>query len=85
MNIYYMGENLTKSRFPIVVWNNRVERNVGADVLPAGEYEENNSLWGYDGNEPFVVGKDAGALYNNNTDRDRKDTFPQTAIDFAKD
>ncbi|NRA77846.1 MAG: hypothetical protein HRU18_06535 [Pseudoalteromonas sp.] len=84
MNIYYMGENINDSKFPIVVWNEQVAPNVGATVLPPEEYEENNSLWGYEGNEPFVIGQDAGALYNNNTDRDRKDTFPKTVIDFVE-
>ena len=74
MNIYYMGENLTKSKFPIRVWNTQVPRNVpGAKVCPAEEYVPKLSMWG--GNEGVPgVKPDAGLYSTNNTDRDRKDT-----------
>ena len=74
MNIYYMGENLTASEFPIRVWNTRVPRNVGATQVPAGEYEGRPQRWG--DYERMNLGPDVGLASNNKTDRDRKDTFP---------
>ena len=75
MNIYYMGENLTASEFPIRVWNTRVPRNVGATQVPAGEYEGRLQRWG--DYEKGSVGADAGLTSVNNTDRNRQDTFPK--------
>ena len=76
MNIFYMGENLTESKFPITVWNTQVPRNVpGTTVCPAEEYEPKMSMWGDNEGIPGVS-PDAGLHYNNNTDRDRKDTIP---------
>ena len=74
MNIYYMGENLTASEFPIRVWNTRVPRNVGATQVPAEEYESKMTRWGEP--EGMNLGADVGLASNNKTDRDRKDTFP---------
>jgi len=74
MNIYYMGENLTASEFPIRVWNTRVPRNVGATQVPAGEYEDRPQRWGEP--EGMNLGADVGLASNNKTDRDRRDTFP---------
>ncbi len=75
MNIYYMGENLTNSEFPIKVWNDQVPRNVGATKCLTGEYESQLQLWGE--HEKGTIGADAGLLSVNNTDKDRKDSFPK--------
>jgi hypothetical protein len=75
MNIYYMGENITKSRFPIKVWNEQVQRNVGATQCPAQEYEPHTERWGEP--ESDGVGPDAGLRSVNNTDDTRVDTFPK--------
>lgn len=74
MNIYYMGQNLTKSEFPIRVWNDQIPRNVGATQVPAEEYESKTTRWGEP--EGMNLGPDVGLASNNKTDRDRKDTFP---------
>jgi len=74
MNIYYMGENLAKSEFPIKVWNSQITRNVGATQVPAEEYESKMTRWGEP--EGMNLGPDVGLASNNKTDRDRKDTFP---------
>ena len=74
MNIYYMGQNLTKSDFPIRVWNDQIPRNVGATQVPAEEYESKMTRWGEP--EGMNLGPDVGLASNNKTDRDRKDTFP---------
>ena len=74
MNIYYMGDNITKSEFPIKVWNEQVPRNVGATQVPAEEYESKMTRWGEP--EGMNLGADVGLASNNKTDRDRKDTFP---------
>ena len=74
MNIYYMGDNLAKSEFPIKVWNEQVPRNVGATQVPAEEYESKMTRWGEP--EGMNLGADVGLASNNKTDRDRKDTFP---------
>ena len=75
MNIYYMGENLNASEFPIRVWNTRVPRNVRAAQVPAGEYEGRPQRWG--DYEKGSTGADAWASEVNNTDKDRQDTFPK--------
>ena len=74
MNIYYMGDNLAKSEFPIKVWNEQVPRIVGATQVPAQEYESKMTRWGEP--EGMNLGADVGLASNNKTDRDRKDTFP---------
>ena len=74
MNIYYMGDNLAESEFPIKVWNEQVPRNVGATQVPAEEYESKMTRWGEP--EGMNLGADVGLASNNKTDRDRKDTFP---------
>ncbi len=74
MNIYYMGENLANSEFPIKVWNSQIPRNVGATQVPAEEYESKMTRWGEP--EGMNLGPDVGLASNNKTDRDRKDTFP---------
>jgi len=74
MNIYYMGQNLAKSDFPIRVWNDQIPRNVGATQVPAEEYESKMTRWGEP--EGMNLGPDVGLASNNKTDRDRKDTFP---------
>lgn len=74
MNIYYMGDNITKSEFPIKVWNEQVPRNVGATQVPAEEYDSKMTRWGEP--EGMNLGPDVGLASNNKTDRDRKDTFP---------
>ena len=75
MNIYYMGENITKSRFPIKVWNEQVKRDVGATKCPAQEYQPHAERWGEP--VPHGVGPDAGLRWVNNTDDTRVDTFPK--------
>ena len=74
MNIYYMGENIADTDFPIVVWNDMIPRNVGATQCPAQEYEPHTERWGEP--EGMNLGSDVGLASNNNTDRDRRDTFP---------
>ena len=74
MNIYYMGENLANSEFPIKVWNSQIARNVGVTQVPAEEYESKMTRWGEP--EGMNLGPDVGLASNNKTDRDRKDTFP---------
>ena len=75
MNIYYMGENLANSEFPIKVWNSHYPPiNVGATQVPAEEYESKMTRWGEP--EGMNLGPDVGLASNNKTDRDRKDTFP---------
>ena len=74
MNIYYMGENLTKPELPIQVWNDQIPRNVGATQVPSEEYEREVTRWGDP--EGMNLGPDVGLASNNKTDRDRKDTFP---------
>jgi hypothetical protein len=74
MNIYYMNTNITQSDFPIVVWNDLIPRSVGAVWCPAGEYEHHTGRWGEP--EGMNLGPDVGLASNNNTDRDRRDTFP---------
>ena len=74
MNIYYMGQNLAKSDFPIRVWNDQIPRNVGTTQVPAEEYESKMTRWGEP--EGMNLGPDVGLASNNKTDRDRKDTFP---------
>ena len=75
MNIYYMGENLTNSKFPIKVWNGQIPRNVGATKCPSGEYESKTTGWGEP--EKGGVGADAGLRSVNNTDDTRTDSFPK--------
>jgi hypothetical protein len=75
MNIYYMGENITKSRFPIKVWNEQVQRNVGATQCPAEEYQSKTTGWGEP--EKGGVGADAGLRSVNSTDDTRTDSFPK--------
>jgi hypothetical protein len=75
MNIYYMGENITKSRFPIKVWNEQVQRNVGATQCPAEEYKSKTTGWGEP--EKGGVGADAGLRSVNSTDDTRTDSFPK--------
>ena len=75
MNIYYMNQNLTSSEFPIVVWNNLIDRNVGATQVPAGEHGSSLKRWGEP--EKGGAGADAWASEVNNTDKDRKDSFPK--------
>ena len=75
MNIYYMNTNTTQSEFPIIVWNNRVPRDVGATQVPAEGYEPHTERWGEP--EPDGVGPDAGLRWVNNTDDTRVDTFPK--------
>ena len=75
MNIYYMGENLATSEFPIRVWNGQIPRNVGATQVPAGEYESRVTRWGEP--EKGGVGADAGLRRVNRTDATRTDTFPK--------
>jgi len=79
MNIYYMGDNLAKSEFPIKVWNEQIPRNVGATQVPAEEYESKMTRWGEP--EGMNLGADVGLASNNKTDRDRKDTFPALLSD----
>ena len=67
MNIYYMNTNTTQSEFPIIVWNNRVPRNVGATQVTTG--------WGEP--EQHGVGADAGLRSVNSTDDTRTDSFPK--------
>lgn len=74
MNIYYMGENLTKPELPIQVWNDQIPRNVGATQVPSEEYERKVTRWGDP--EGMNLGPDVGLVSNNKTDRYRKDTFP---------
>lgn len=74
MNIYYMGEKINSTEYPIRVWNNKVPRNVGATQVPAEEYEPHTERWGEP--EGMNLGPDVGLASNNKTDRDRKDTFP---------
>ena len=74
MNIYYMGESQTDSEFPIVRWNPQVERNVGATQLPPEEYESKLQGWGEP--EGMNLGADVWAGTVNNTDKDRRDSFP---------
>ena len=75
MNIYYMGENLATSEFPIRVWNEQIPRNVGATQIPAEEYESRVTRWGEP--EKGGVGADAGLRSVNRTDDTRTDTFPK--------
>jgi len=75
VNIYYMGESQTDSEFPIVRWNPQVARNVGATQLPTEEYESKLQGWGEP--EKMNLGPDVWSAVVNNTDRDRKDTFPK--------
>ena len=77
MNIYYMGENLTKSDFPIKVWNDQIPRDVGATQLPTEEYDSKVTRWGVP--EKGGTGADAWASTVNNTDSTRQDTFPKEA------
>ena len=77
MNIYYMGENLLESKFPIKVWNDQVPHNVPATKIPAQEYESKRVRWGEP--EGINLGADAWSKTVNNTDLDRKDTFPKEA------
>jgi hypothetical protein len=79
MNIYYMGDNLAESEFPIKVWNEQVPRNVGATQVPAEEYDSKMTRWGEP--EGMNLGADVGLASNNKTDRDRKDTFPTLLSD----
>ena len=75
MNIYYMGENLANSEFPIKVWNSQIARNVGATQVPAEEYKSKMTRWGEP--EKGGVGADAGLRSVNNTDDTRTDSFPK--------
>jgi len=75
MNIYYMGDNLAKSEFPIKVWNEQIPRNVGATQVPAEEYESKMTRWGEP--EGMNLGADVWAGTVNNTDKDRRDSFPK--------
>ncbi len=75
MNIYYMGDNLAKSEFPIKVWNEQIPRNVGATQVPAEEYQSKTTGWGEP--EKGGVGPDAGLRSINNTDDTRTDSFPK--------
>ena len=77
MNVYYMGANLNDdSQFPIVVWNTRVARNIkGATQCPQGEYESKMTRWGEP--EGMNLGADVWAGTVNNTDKDRRDSFPK--------
>ncbi len=75
MNIYYMGDNLAKSEFPIKVWNEQIPRNVGATQVPAEEYQSKMTRWGEP--EGMNLGPDVGLASVNNTDWDRADSFPK--------
>ena len=75
MNIYYMGENINSTEYPIRVWNNKVPRNVGATQVPARGYESKTTGWGAP--EKGGVGADAGLRSINNTDDTRTDSFPK--------
>lgn len=75
MNIYYMGENLANSDFPIEVWNSKIDRNIKVTQLPPGNYESKLGRWGDP--EKGGVGADAGLRSVNTTDDTRTDTFPK--------
>ena len=74
MNIYYMGDNINETEFPIIVWNDQIARNVCATQVPEEYYESRLTRWGEP--EGLNLGADVGLASNNKTDRDRKDTFP---------
>lgn len=74
MNIYYMGMNLTKSEFPIKVRNEKVDQHVGATKIPTKGYESKMTRWGEP--EGMNLGADVWAGTVNNTDKDRRDSFP---------